>query len=83
MVAVVVISTETHHQRAVLVVVVEQQAKRGRLEIHQAQAQAKEILAAHLMLLHLLWVAGVERVRLVQMAHHQLAVMVAMELRHQ
>jgi len=79
----VVISAETHHQRAVLGVAVEHQVKRGRLAIHLAQVQAKEILAAHLMLFHLPWVVAVERVRLVQMAQHQLAVMVAMELRHQ
>ena len=75
-----VITAETHHQRAVLGVVVEQQAKRGRLAIHLAQVQAKEILAARLVLL-LLWVAVAAQVLWVLLERQELAAMEVMALR--
>jgi hypothetical protein len=79
----VVITTETHHQLVALAVAaVQPQAKLGRLEIHQAQIQAKEIMAV-LQVLVLEWVAVVAQVRLVQMGQALLEVMEAMEQHHQ
>jgi hypothetical protein len=71
------------HQLAVLAAVVEHQVNQEQLEIPQVLVQAKEILAAHLILFNLLWAVVAVLGLLVQMAQHQLVVMAVMELRHQ